>query len=488
VRAAAVCALAVAGLGATSSTASARSAPQPIGDRDGDGKTDKIVWRPSAGTFYWLSSQSGSGFWAGWGVAGDIPVSGDFDGDHLGDWAIWRPSTGQWWIWLTGPNTAYWVQWGQAGDIPVPGDYDGDGKTDLAVWRTADHTWYVINSSTGAGVATAFGAQGDIPAPGDFDGDGRTDKVVWRPSNATWYGLNSSNAASWSFQWGVSTDIPVAGYYDADSQADFAVWRPSNGTWYVRSTHVGTQWTTQWGLNGDVPVPGDYDGDGLTDRMVWRPSDGKWYLISSSTGATSGTQWGFGGANQGGDQSDVPLPYAAGGQTELDMPALGQAMSNWCWAASEQMAAGWSGVSLPECSLANAQTGRSDCCNASPPAACNSGGCFGLTSHGFTETDLWQTTCGGLAATGNAALSFAQLKAELAANRPVAFAWSWTGGGGHEMEVVGAWTTTAGQQWVEINDPEPGPLTGTQSDLLYTAWVSGSTYVHQRDTYNIKKN
>ena len=109
-----------------------------------------------------------------------------------------------------------------------------------------------------------------------------------------------------------------------------------------------------------------------------------------------------------------------------------------------------------------------------------------MTSRGFTETVLWQRNCGGLTATGNAALSFAQLTAEFAANRPVAFAWSWTGanGGGHEMEAVGAWTTTAGQQWVEINNPADG----SQSDLLYTAWVSGPTYVHQRDTYNIKKN
>jgi hypothetical protein len=43
IRAAAVCAISTAVLGLASSTALARSAPQPIGDRDGDGKTDKIV-------------------------------------------------------------------------------------------------------------------------------------------------------------------------------------------------------------------------------------------------------------------------------------------------------------------------------------------------------------------------------------------------------------------------------------------------------------
>jgi hypothetical protein len=484
-----LCLAALAMTGLNQRFADARSAPLPIGDRDGDGKTDKIVWRPgSSSIFYWISSQSGGGAWAGWGTTGDIPLTGDFDGDHHADWAFWRPTTGQWFIWLTGPNTAYWQGWGLQGDIPVPADYDGDGKTDVAVWRTSNHTWYVISSLTGAGSSTAAGTYGDIPVPGDYDGDGKADMVVWRPSNGTWYGINSSNGYSWSLQWGLSTDIPVPGYYDADSQFDFAVWRPSDGTWNVRSTHTAVVTTTQWGLLGDVPVPGDYDGDGLTDRAIWRPADGNWWVLQSSTGTYTVTQWGTGGPNQGGDLSDVPLPNAAGARTELNIPAIGQAMSNWCWAASEQMAAGWSAVSLSQCSLANTQAGRSDCCNASPPGACNTGGCFSLTSFGFTETDLWQTNCGGLTATGNAALSFAQLTAEFAANRPVAYAWSWTSGGGHEMEAIGAWTTGNGQHWVEIDDPEPGPVNGTQSDMLYTAWVSGSTYVHQRDTYNIKKN
>src|SRR4051812_35173153 len=88
----AVCAATAGSICATQGTAFARSAPQPVGDRDGDGKTDKIVWRPTNNIFYWLSSQSGGNAWAGWGQAGDVPVSGDFDGDHLADWAVYRPS------------------------------------------------------------------------------------------------------------------------------------------------------------------------------------------------------------------------------------------------------------------------------------------------------------------------------------------------------------------------------------------------------------
>ena len=462
--------------------------PRVVGDYDGDGKTDITVWRPDASAnFFWISSANSNGYWAQWGATNDIPVTGDYDGDGKADWVIYRPTTGTWYVSLSNTATAYSQQWGQEGDIPTPGDYDGDGKNDIAVWRSLNATWYVINSATWTGSTTPFGAVGDIPVPGDYDGDGRTDLAVWRPTNGTWYGVNSSNGSSWSYAWGQSGDIPVPGDYDNDRKSDYAVWRPSNGNWYV-TTQTGVVTTTQWGAEGDVPAPGDYDGDGKTDKVVWRPSNATWYVMLSSTGATSSTVWGSGGTNQGGGGSDVPMPNAPGVRTLLIMLATGQQMGNWCWAASEEMTAGYYGVSLNQCDLANAEAGQTQCCSANPPGACDTGGCFTLTGHGFTESVRQVLDCGSLTPAGGVALTFAELTAELAANRPVAFAWSWTGGGGHEMVAIGSWTTTTGQEWVEMNDPEPGPVNGTQTDLLYTAWISGVTYRHQRDTYNIRKN
>src|SRR5438874_4349543 len=114
---------------------------------------------------------------------------GDFDGDGKSDIGVFR--NGYWYVIPSSNPSAPIVQdWGIPGDIPVPGDYDGDGKTDFAVFRNG--YWYVIPSSNpGAVIAQQWGISGDIPVPGDYDGDGKTDFAVFR--HCYWYGITSSN-------------------------------------------------------------------------------------------------------------------------------------------------------------------------------------------------------------------------------------------------------------------------------------------------------
>ncbi|GEM_PF-462532 len=134
-------------------------------DFDGDGVSDRSIFRPSNGQWFILNSGNGQLSGGPFGTNGDIPVEGDFDGDQRSDLAIWRPSTGQWIIFRSSDNTAQFLQLGTTGDIPVPGDYDRDQRTDPAVWRASNSGWFFLRSSTGYTTfdVIGFGLQGDKP-------------------------------------------------------------------------------------------------------------------------------------------------------------------------------------------------------------------------------------------------------------------------------------------------------------------------------------
>ena len=214
-------------------------------DYDGDGKTDLVVFRPSAGAFLVLNSASSfvSGAGYTWGASTDTAIPGDFDGDRKTDLVVFRASTGEWYVKTSssGYNTASGYQWGAAGDTPVPGDYDGDGKTDLAVYRSTTGEWFIKTSS-------------------------------------------SNYTAASGYQWGARGDVPVTGDYDGDGKADLAVYRPTTGEWFIKtsSSNYTAASGYQWGAVGDTPVPGDYDGDGKTDLAVYRPTTGEWFYKTSS--------------------------------------------------------------------------------------------------------------------------------------------------------------------------------------------------------------
>jgi hypothetical protein len=250
------------------------------GDIDGDGIGDLIVWRATTGTWHWLTSSTGYSYAAQgqkqWGnqSLGDVPMVGDVDGDGRADLMVWRASTGTW-FWLTSGSgydyaTAGLKQWGNQslGDVPLLGDFDGDGRDDLAVWRGSSGTWFWLTSSSGYSYNTAGIAQwgnqslGDVPLVGDLDGDGATDLVIWRKSTGTWYWLSSSTgfsqAAAHGLQWGNQNygDVPMLSDFDGDGQADIVIFRPTDGTWYWLTSATGyqAQATMQFGSAGDIPI------------------------------------------------------------------------------------------------------------------------------------------------------------------------------------------------------------------------------------------
>jgi hypothetical protein len=155
---------------------------------------------------------------------------------------------------------------------------------------------------------------------------------------------------------------------------------------------------------------------------------------------------------------------------KLPVTLRGQETSMWCWAAAGQMVMQYLGaVNVRQCDEANKEFGRTDCCNSPVPDACVHGG--------HTEWDKYNFDVDY----ANGALSFAGLKAEIDANRPVEFAWSWTGGGGHVMVVIGYDTANT---TVRINNPWP-PNVGAEEVLTYSRYVSDTDHTHQDDAYHI---
>ncbi|HEV7667192.1 MAG TPA: CotH kinase family protein [Thermoanaerobaculia bacterium] len=269
-------------------------------DFDGDGKTDRTVWRSSQAKFYTVLTSTGVVASPIFGAAGDIPLSGDFDSDGRVDYALWRPSTGDWDVRNSSTGLHTITALGTNGDIPVVGDFDGDGRADLTVWSNSPAGFFTRASSTGLTVQTVFGTSGDIPVVGNYDGDRKTDYALWRPTAGEWDIYQSSTSSHSIRYWGTNGDVPVARDFDLDGKADISVWRASQAKFYTILSSTNTVSTPIFGAAGDIPTLGDIDADIKGDYGLWRQSTGGWDILKSTTGLHSTAFWGTNG--------DVPLP------------------------------------------------------------------------------------------------------------------------------------------------------------------------------------
>lgn len=267
------------------------------GDIDGGSRADFAVWRPQTQIFYTFSNETGAVIHREsiGNSETDIPLLGDIDGNGVDDLVIWSQSSGTWDVALDNGSQMEFSL-GKAGDYPFLADRDGDGRADPMIRRPSTGNWHYLASGDNYQENTFFFGREttDVPVIGYYDDDTQIDFAIWR--DGRWYMRWSSDNVTRTQDLGSqSTDIPVPADYDGDGITDVAIFRPGNGQasgrWFIYySSGVypdgGSRFERDFGKQAtDIPVPADYDGDGKADLAIRRPSTFEFIYLSSETGS-----------------------------------------------------------------------------------------------------------------------------------------------------------------------------------------------------------
>ena len=124
------------------------------------------------------------------GGVGLAPIIGDYDGDGKSDPMVYQETSGTWYAALSGQNYAMVsLILGGPGYVSMPGDFDRDGKADPAVYQQASGAGYAALSASGYRVAVfpALGGTGYTPVPADYDGNGQTEMAVYTAQSGDWH-------------------------------------------------------------------------------------------------------------------------------------------------------------------------------------------------------------------------------------------------------------------------------------------------------------
>jgi hypothetical protein len=234
----------------------------------------------------WHHCRSEGNLLVPWGIAGDIPAVGDYDGNGYSDYVVYRPYNSTWYIAyvnagvLTG--TTETIQFGLRGDLPYTIDADGDGKDNIGVLRRnnlSGGTIFLYRTVSGSAEEISFGLIGDQPIFGVKNTLGRDLFSLFRPETGEWF-VRALDGTVSSFQFGLPGDIAMGAPILTGSQYTPLVYRPKEASWYMKD---GSQATlVPFGSLGSKPstesltmtsvnrVQSDIDGDFLSDLVLVR--------------------------------------------------------------------------------------------------------------------------------------------------------------------------------------------------------------------------
>ena len=285
----------------------------PLGDFNGDGKSD-ILWRNDSGQvveWQMTGSQVQSTAYVG-GAGNDwhIVGVGDFNGDGNDD-ILWRQDSGVVVEWqMNGSqvqSAAYVSGAGTDWHIVGTGDFNGDGKSDI-LWRndSGQVVEWQMNGSQVQSAAYVGGAGNDwhIVGVGDFNGDGNDD-ILWRQDSGVvveWQ-MNGSQVQSAAYVSGAGTDWHIVGTgdFNGDGKSDI-LWRNDSGQvveWQMNGSQVqSAAYVGGAGSDWHIVGVGDFNSDG-NDDILWRQDSGvvvEWLLNGSQVQSAqyvsgAGTAW-----------------------------------------------------------------------------------------------------------------------------------------------------------------------------------------------------
>ena len=299
-----------------------QSYPTLVGDFDGDGKSDMLVYANNVGAFY-VATSTGTGFnhqqWLsvpGW-AGQDLTITvGDFNGDGKSDLLIYVKSTGQFYVATStgsGFNLQQWLSvpgWaGQNYQIAV-GDFNGDGKSDVLIYCYNSGTFYVATSngssfSLSQWLSVPGWAGYNFPiAVGDFNGDGKSDVLIDVYTSGQYYVATSIGSSLNLSQWlsvpgwaGQNYQMAV-GDFNGDGKSDVLIYAYNVGAFYVAtSTGMGfnlQQWLSVpgWGQGEYFPISvGDFNGDGKSDVLIDVYTSGQFYVATSTGSSLNFSKW-----------------------------------------------------------------------------------------------------------------------------------------------------------------------------------------------------
>ncbi|MFC5403317.1 FG-GAP-like repeat-containing protein [Cohnella soli] len=264
--------------------------------------------RPTVGLWYssWYAKKPNvASTWAtGFGIGSTNQFLGDVNGDGKADAVVFVASSGTWYVELSNGNGFdYFSTWrtghGTGSSEQFLADANGDGKLDAIAYTGSTGAWSVaLSNGTGFNAPSTWISGHGIGSAkqfmADVNGDGKADAIVFFSSAGSWYASTSTGSSfnaytQWANGHGVGSSNQLMGDVNADGKADAIVFFNAAGSWYSALSsgtvfQSYTQWANGFAANSQNQLAEDANGDGYADMFAFynsdRNSDGKsgdWY-------------------------------------------------------------------------------------------------------------------------------------------------------------------------------------------------------------------